>query len=396
MATNPYGRTGIKFMDKNSGMLTDNELIKYDRHILLSEIGMEGQERLKAGKVLVIGAGGLGCPMLQYLAAAGVGTIGIIDFDVIEATNLQRQILYSEDDIGKNKVAVATKKIQALNPLIDIIPHHEKLTSENAISIIKDYDIIADGTDNFATRYLVNDACVTLEKVLVFGSIFKFEGQVTVFNCPPNKDSNAGGPTYRCLFPTPPPPDQVPNCGEAGVLGVLPGIVGSIQANEIIKLIIGVGTPLAGKLLLIDAKTMETNTITFSKNADEILKIKQLGGDLSKTDYEVFCKANDNTMVKEITPKELLEKIEQDEPFQLIDVRESFEYRLSNMKGELIPMRKVKDNIDKIAKDKPVVIHCRSGQRSAMVIQQLQDAHGFTNLYNLKGGIKAWLKESKE
>ena len=360
------------------------ELERYSRHLIIPEFNIEGQRRLKNAKVLVVGTGGLGSPLLLYLTAAGVGTIGILDFDIVDDSNLQRQVLFSVDTVGTPKVEAAKKRLEALNPHINFQVHNVQLTSENALEIIKDYDLVADGTDNFPTRYLVNDACVILGKPNVYASIFRFEGQVSVFNY-------KNGPHYRDLFPTPPPPGLVPSCAEGGVIGVLPGIIGSLQANEVIKIISGVGEPLAGRLFLFDALTFETRTLKVHKNPDtpEITEL---------IDYEHFCGLNLNGQsnkeeVKEITVSELKELRDGSQDFQLIDVREPYEFDICNLEGELIPLGDVLDNIDKISSDKKVVVHCRSGARSATAINQLEKKFGFENLYNLKGGILAWADE---
>ncbi|MEQ9422969.1 MAG: molybdopterin-synthase adenylyltransferase MoeB [Cyclobacteriaceae bacterium] len=357
------------------------ELERYSRHLIIPEFNIEGQRRLKDSKVLVVGTGGLGSPLLLYLTAAGVGTIGILDFDIVDETNLQRQVLFSVDDVGKPKVEAAQKRLIGLNPHVQFNVHNVQLTSQNALDIIKDYDLVADGTDNFPTRYLVNDACVMLGKPNVYASIFRFEGQVSVFNY---KD----GPHYRDLFPTPPPPGLVPSCAEGGVIGVLPGIIGSLQANEVLKILSGVGDPLAGRLFLFDALTFETRTLKVHKNP-ETPEIKEL------IDYDQFCGLNLNGKsnkeeVKEVTVQDLKNLKESGEDFQLVDVRESYEFDICNIEGDLIPLGSILDNTDKISSDKKVVVHCRSGARSATAITQLERKFGFENLYNLKGGILAW------
>lgn len=361
------------------------ELERYSRHLIIPEFNIEGQRKLKAAKVLIVGTGGLGSPLLLYLTAAGVGTIGIVDFDVVDESNLQRQVLFSVQDVGKPKVEAAKKRLEALNPHINFVTYNTRLTSENALEIIKDYDVVADGTDNFPTRYLVNDACVMTGKPNVYGSIFRFEGQVSVFNY--TNPQGETGPNYRDLFPSPPPPGLVPSCAEGGVIGVLPGIIGSLQANEVIKVITGVGEPLAGRLFLFDASTFETRTMKVRKDPDTPVITKLI-------DYEQFCGIGgpevQNENVKEITVQELLALQESGEDFQLIDVREPYEYDIANLKAELIPLANVIDNAGKIASDKKVVIHCRSGARSRTAIEKLEKKFGFKNLYNLKGGILAW------
>lgn len=375
-------------------MISRKEINRYSRQIILSEIGIKGQQKLKNAKVLVVGAGGLGCPALQYLAAAGVGNIGIADSDKVDETNLHRQILFATDDIGKNKAAVAKNKLQKLNSNIRFIVHSLRLTSLNALDVLENYDLVIDGSDNFPTRYLVNDACVMLNKPLVFGSIFKFEGQVSVFNY-------QDGPTYRCLFPE--PPADSPNCDEIGVLGVLPGIIGTLMANEAMKIILGIGKVLSGKLFVIDALNFQTQLISFEKNPKN-LKITEL------IDYENFCASPLNPLshrergkgagvvrgeVKEISVAELKKLIDEKKDFQLIDVREEWEYRTANIHGKNIPLGTLEKNIDKISKQKPVILHCKEGGRSKRAVQLLQQKYGFTNLRNLSGGIDAWTKPQK-
>ncbi|MBX7151703.1 molybdopterin-synthase adenylyltransferase MoeB [bacterium] len=362
------------------------ELARYSRHIILPEFGLEGQKKLKDAKVLVIGTGGLGSPMLLYLAAAGVGTIGIVDFDIVDESNLQRQVLFQVKDVGQPKVVAAKARLEGLNPHIHIITHHCMLSSQNAMDILRDYDVIADGTDNFPTRYLVNDACALLNKPLVYGSIFQFDGQVSVFNF---TDSNgAVGPNYRDLFPTPPPPGLVPSCAEGGVLGVLPGIIGSMQANEVIKIITGIGEPLSGRLLLFDALKFETRILKFSR--DESNPINGTNPSIRHLiDYDEFCGIThkpDDT-IRDVSVDELKRMIDARADFQLIDVREPFEYDLVHLDAELIPLKSIAEKIDKIVRNKPVVVYCKSGMRSAKAIRELQITFGLTNLYNLKGGI---------
>lgn len=367
------------------------ELSRYDRHIIIPDFGFEGQKKLKAAKVLVIGSGGLGSPSLLYLAAAGVGTIGIIDFDVVDDSNLQRQVLFGVNEIGKPKVEAAKKRLEALNPHITIKVYNQQLTSQNALDIIKDYDVVADGTDNFPTRYLVNDACVLLGKPNVYGSIFQFEGQVSVFNY--TDKNGVFGPNYRDLYPTPPPPGLVPSCAEGGVLGVLPGIIGSLQALEVIKVITGVGETLSGRFYIFDALNFESRTFKIKRNPANPLNgenptIKEL------IDYEQFCgvKAVEKS-IKEITSKELYDLQVRGEDIQIIDVREPHEYEIANIGGELIPLATVAANADKIDRNKKVIVHCKMGGRSAKAIHELEDKFGFTNLYNLKGGILGWIDE---
>lgn len=367
------------------------ELERYSRHLIIPEFNIEGQRKLKKAKVLVVGAGGLGSPLLLYLTAAGVGTIGILDFDLVDETNLQRQVLFTTEDVGKSKVQAARKRLEKLNPYVKFITHETRLTSSNALEIIKDYDLVADGTDNFPTRYLVNDACVLLAKPNVYASIFRFEGQVSVFNYTNEKGET--GPNYRDLFPAPPPPGLVPSCAEGGVIGVLPGIIGSLQANEVIKVITGVGEPLSGRLFLFDALTFETRLLKLVKDpiSGSNPTIKGL------VDYEEFCglnvKENGKNSVREITVQELKRWADSGTDYQLIDVREPYEYEIVNLGGELIPLKTIEESIDKIRSNKKVVIHCRSGARSAKAIETLERKYGFSNLYNLKGGVLAWADE---
>ncbi len=368
------------------------ELERYSRHLIIPEFNIEGQRKLKAARVLVIGTGGLGAPLLQYLSAAGVGTIGIVDFDVVEDSNLQRQVLFTQADIGRPKVEAAKERIEAQNPHIKIKTYNTTFTSENAIEITSNYDVIADGTDNFPTRYLVNDLSVLLKVPNVYASIFRFEGQVTVFNY---EDAHGNtGPNYRDLFPEPPPPGLVPSCAEGGVIGVLPGILGSLQANEVIKVITGVGDNLSGRLFLFDALNFETRTLKIEKDPDNPLNGKN-PTITELIDYEQFCglgieKKVEREDVKGIDVATLKTWLEGAEDIQLIDVREPYEYDIVNINGQLIPQNDVLEHVDEISSDYKVVVHCRSGKRSADVIELLQDKYGFTNLYNLEGGILDW------
>ncbi|MFZ4474736.1 MAG: molybdopterin-synthase adenylyltransferase MoeB [Saprospiraceae bacterium] len=371
------------------------ELARYDRHIIIPDFGLAAQQKLKAAKVLVIGSGGLGSPLLLYLAAAGVGTIGIVEFDVVDDSNLQRQVLFGKNDVGRAKARAAKSRLQALNPHIKIQLHNTRLTSENALQIVKKYDVVADGTDNFPTRYLVNDACVLLGKTNVYASIFQFDGQVSVFNY---RDADGVlGPNYRDLYPTPPPPGLVPSCAEGGVLGVLPGIIGSMQANEVIKVITGVGTLLSGRLFLFDALNFETRTFNIKRRADNPLN----GENPSITqliDYEFFCglKNPDEKPIKEITVETFLKWQALGEPYQLIDVREPNEYENANIGGLLLPLGTVTEHADQLRRDVKVVVHCRSGVRSAKAIRALEAQYGLDNLYNLKGGILAYQEQAQE
>jgi len=362
---------------------TSSELNRYSRHFALPDFGLEAQEKLKRASILVVGAGGLGCPVLLYLTAAGVGEIGIADFDLISESNLQRQVLYSTNDVGKRKAEVAKARLAELNPFVNINLYTDKLTSANALEIANPYDLIIDASDNFPTRYLLNDVSVLLSKPLIYGSVFRYEGQVAVFNY-------SGSVTYRDLYPTPPDEGSVPNCEEGGVLGVLPGIIGSIQANEAIKIITNIGEPLAGTLLLFDSLTLESLKISIA-DKNQRAAISEL------IDYDDFCGINDKKIqhshMQEITVQELKNLKDSNADFQLIDVREPHEYDICEIGGELIPMAEVPFNVDKISRDKQVVVHCRSGKRSGDIIQWLEKNQNFTNLYNLKGGILAWAKE---
>ncbi|MCV9386543.1 molybdopterin-synthase adenylyltransferase MoeB [Reichenbachiella ulvae] len=362
------------------------ELERYSRHLIIPEFNIEGQRKLKEAKVLVIGSGGLGSPVLLYLAAAGVGHLGIVDFDVVDDSNLQRQVLFTVDDVGKPKAEVAKERLLKLNPHIQFTVHNTALTSDNALDILKDYDVIADGTDNFATRYLVNDACVILDKVNVYASIFRFEGQLSVFNYI-NKEGERG-PHYRDLFPSPPPPGLVPSCAEGGVMGVLPGMIGTMQANEVIKVITGIGDPLSGRLFLFDTLSFETRTMKIRKNPNTEPVTELI-------DYEYFCGAGHEEQeeeVPEMTVRELKTWMDESKDFQLVDVREPYEYDIANIGGELIPQNKINEEVNRVLKDKPVVLYCRSGNRSAEVLRKLK-AMGYDNLVNLKGGILSWAKE---
>ncbi len=361
-------------------MLTPEELQRYNRQMLMPEFGIAGQEKLKNAKVLVIGCGGLGSPILLYLTAAGVGTLGIVENDTVDVSNLQRQILYSSLSVGYDKISETAKRLSALNPLVKINQYPTRLSAENALKIIENYDIVVDGTDNFPTRYLVNDACVLLNKPFVYGAIHRFEGQVAVFN-------HQNSATYRDLFPIPPPPEQAPNCAEAGVLGVLPGIIGSMQALEAIKVITDIGEPLSGKLLVIDTLSMQSRIIKIPKMPDTPT-ITQL------IDYEAFCDVelrimNVELMVNEIT----FEALKNLADYQLIDVREMHEYAIQNLGGELMPLSALEKYVPKISRNKTVVVHCQSGVRSLKAIKILETQYGFTNLVNLTGGVNLILNE---
>jgi sulfur-carrier protein adenylyltransferase/sulfurtransferase len=370
--------------------LSRDEVLRYSRHLIMPEVGMDGQLKLKQARVLMIGAGGLGAPLGLYLAAAGVGHLGIVDFDVVDFTNLQRQVTFSTTDVGRPKSEAAKERLAAMNPAIEITTHETRLTSENALDLFKDYDIIVDGTDNFPTRYLVNDACVLLGKPNVYGSIFRFEGQVSIFGAP-------GGPCYRCLYPEPPPPGLVPSCAEGGVLGVLPGIVGSLQAVETIKLILGAGDPLIGRLLLFDALGMKFRELKLKKNPECPL----CGANRTITkliDYEEFCGIRGEeapaavTTVPEITPRELKQRLDRGDDLFVLDVREPHEYQICNINGYLLPLGDLPRRVNELDSSREIVAHCRSGKRSADAAEFLRKA-GFRKIWNLKGGILAWSDE---
>ena len=353
-------------------MLNKEEHIQYSRHLLLDEIGIIGQEKLKKAKILVIGAGGLGCPILQYLTAAGIGSIGVIDDDVVDQTNLQRQILYTVDDIGKSKAKTAVEKLSKLNPYVFFKVYDEKLDNDNALDLFLEYDIIVDGSDNFPTRYLVNDACVLADKPLVFGSIFKFQGQVSVLNY-------EDGPTYRCLFPDPPAPNAVPNCSDIGVLGVLPGIVGSLQANEVIKMVTGVGEVLRGKLLYFDALSLQQQILTFKKNND--IQVNHL-----EVDYEFFC-GIDTHVIIEISAVELKKNFEK---YQVLDVRSIEEIKEFSIDSIHIPLDKLQVRVEELSALKPIVVCCKSGLRSKKAIQIIKEQRDDLDLINLKNGLSTY------
>ncbi|MGD0892015.1 MAG: molybdopterin-synthase adenylyltransferase MoeB [Terracidiphilus sp.] len=375
--------------------LTTDDLSRYSRHLILPEVGMEGQQKLKAARVLCVGTGGLGSPLALYLTAAGIGTLGLVDFDVVDSSNLQRQIIHSTKDIGRKKLDSAEEKLKALNPAINIVKHDTMLTSANALDIIKDYDIVADGTDNFPTRYLVNDACVLLGKPNAYGSIFRFEGQASVF-------ATETGPCYRCLYPEPPPPGLVPSCAEGGVLGILPGLVGVIQATEVIKLILGKGEPLIGRLLLVDALNMRFRELKLRKNPE----CPVCGENPTVTaliDYQHFCgivpetpATSEGRIVKngipQITVKELKARRDAGEDVFLLDVREPYEYQIAQIGGKLIPQNDVPNRLAEIPRDREIVVQCRSGARSQRIAELLKQA-GYQDVVNLAGGILAWSDE---
>jgi adenylyltransferase/sulfurtransferase len=376
--------------------LTSDEVRRYSRHLIMPEVGVEGQRRLKAARVLCVGAGGLGSPASLYLAAAGVGTLGLIDYDTVDFSNLQRQVLYSTDDVGRPKLQAAADRLHGLNPNIRVVSHETALNSGNAMEIFRHYDVIVDGADNFPTRYLVNDACVLLGKPNVYGSIFRFDGQVSIF-------ATKNGPCYRCLYPEPPPPGLVPSCAEGGVLGVLPGVVGTIQATEAIKLVIGAGDPLIGRLLLFDALQMRFRALKLQKDPE----CPVCGDHPTVTkliDYEVFCgitpavKAADKGRISpelEVGPDELKERLDRGALF-LLDVREPREYDIARIDGSvLIPLGELPRRLNELPKgpDAPdIVVYCKSGVRSAKAVNLMRE-HGFDRVQNLRGGILEWIAQ---
>jgi adenylyltransferase/sulfurtransferase len=365
--------------------LSKDEILRYSRHLIMPEVGTEGQLKLKAAKVLLVGTGGLGAPLGLYLAAAGVGRIGLVDFDVVDFTNLQRQVIHGTSDVGRKKLDSAADRMHEINPFVRIDKHEVALSSENALDILKDYDIVVDGTDNFPTRYLVNDACVLLGKPNVYGSIFRFEGQATVF-------AYEGGPCYRCLYPEPPPPGLVPSCAEGGVLGILPGTIGLIQATETVKLILGIGESLVGRLLLYDALAMRFRELKLRKNRE----CPVCGDHPTVTkliDYQQFCgipqPQPEAPVEGDIDPTEVKEKIDRGDKFLLLDVREPHEYQICNIPtSKLIPLGQLAQHLDELDRDIEIVAHCKSGMRSAKAVGLLQE-NGF-RARNMKGGILAW------
>ncbi len=383
-------------MDIAQVRLTNEQILRYSRHLILPEVGMAGQKKLRASSVLVIGAGGLGCPISLYLTAAGIGRLGLVDFDVVDRTNLQRQVLYGESVIGVQKVEAAVERLKDLNPDVEIETYSVKLTSENTLQIMSDYDIIVDGTDNFPTRYLTNDAAVILGKPYIYGSIFRFEGQVSVFLSRPFNGFDRG-PCYRCLFPAPPPPGAVPSCAEGGVLGVLPGIIGTIQAAEAIKLILGIGEPLIGKMMLIDTLRMEFRTVKIRRNPNcpicgDNPTIREL------IDYEEFCGLRRGEVPESddmvIAPQKLKEKIDAGEPLLLLDVREPEELEISEFPHPYknIPVDDLPERANELDLTTDIVIFCRNDMRSRLAAQMLKRL-GFTRVKVLKGGINAWAQE---
>ncbi len=369
--------------------LNNDEILRYSRHLIMPEVGMEGQLKLKAAKVLCIGAGGLGSPLALYLAAAGVGTLGVVDFDVVDYTNLQRQIIHTTADVGRKKLDSAAEKLKAINPFVNLRSFETRLSSANALELFHDFDIIVDGTDNFPTRYLVNDACVLSGKPNVYGSIFRFEGQVSVF-------ATEKGPCYRCLYPEPPPPGLVPSCAEGGVLGILPGLVGVMQATEAIKLILGKGEPLIGRLLLVDALAMRFRELRLRKNPDcpvcgQHPTVREL------IDYNQFCGIRGEekpveSQVPSISVEELKQKLEAGEELFILDVREPHEYQICNLGGYLIPLGELPRRVHELDMTCEIVCYCKMGGRSAKAVDFLRQA-GFTRVKNLSGGIAAWAEK---
>ena len=369
--------------------LSNDEVLRYSRHLIMPEVGMDGQLKLKAAKVLCVGAGGLGSPLALYLAAAGVGTLGVVDFDVVDFTNLQRQIIHTTADVGRKKLDSAADKLLAINPNVNIVKFDTRLSSANALEVFRDFDMVVDGTDNFPTRYLVNDACVLTGKPNVYGSIFRFEGQVSIF-------AMKEGPCYRCLYPEPPPPGLVPSCAEGGVLGILPGLVGVMQATEAIKLILGAGEPLIGRLLLVDALAMRFRELKLRKNPDcpacgAHPTIKAL------IDYNEFCGIRGEekpveTQMPSITVEELKQLRDADKQPFLLDVREPHEYQICNLGGHLIPLNDLPKRVSELDSSREIVVHCKMGGRSAKAVDFLRQS-GFTKVKNLTGGINAWAEK---
>jgi adenylyltransferase/sulfurtransferase len=366
--------------------LSNDEILRYSRHLIMPEVGMEGQLKLKQARVLCIGAGGLGSPLALYLTAAGVGTLGIVDFDVVDFTNLQRQIIHGTQDVGRKKLDSAADTLRGINPNVDIRKFETRLSSANALELFREFDIIADGTDNFPTRYLVNDGCVLTGKPNVYGSIFRFEGQASVF-------ATKEGPCYRCLYPEPPPPGLVPSCAEGGVLGILPGLVGVIQATETIKLILGSGEPLIGRLLLVDALSMRFRELKLRKNPD----CPACGTHPTVTeliDYNQFCgirgeEAPAPTAMTDMTVEELKKRLDRGDELFVLDVREPHEYQICNLGGHLIPLNDLPKRVSELDSSHEIVVHCKLGGRSAKAVEFLRQS-GFTKVHNLAGGINAW------
>ncbi|MCH7978413.1 MAG: molybdopterin-synthase adenylyltransferase MoeB [Acidobacteria bacterium] len=375
-------------MERKPAKLSNDEILRYSRHLIMPEVGMEGQLKLKQAKVLLIGAGGLGAPLGLYLAAAGVGKLGLVDFDVVDFTNLQRQIIHSTETVGQPKLQSAKNRLSGLNPHIEIETYETALSSKNALDLFRDYDIVADGTDNFPTRYLVNDACVLLGKPNVYGSIFRFEGQASVF-------ATKEGPCYRCLYPEPPPPGLVPSCAEGGVLGILPGLIGVVQATEVVKLILGNGTSLAGRLLLYDALEMKFRELKLRKDPEcPICGPNRTIHEL--IDYDQFCGITPEPPPPpgltefELDPEDVKKKIDRKDDFFLLDVREPHEVQICTIPGaHLIPLGQVTARVNELNSADEIVVYCRSGKRSGQAVEFLKQA-GFRKVKNMRGGILAW------
>jgi len=365
--------------------LTEPEMVRYSRHLLMPEVGLTGQQKLKSSSVLIVGLGGLGNPASAYLAAAGVGRIGLIDRDNIEESNLHRQVLYSEADVGASKVLTAARRLHEVNPLVKVEPHEMTLNSSNALDVLKDYDIVVDATDNFPARYLINDACVLLGKPDVYASIFRFDGQASVFYA-------KRGPCYRCLFPEPPPPNSVPSCADGGVLGVMPGIIGSIQAAQAISLILGMGEPLIGRLLVFTASDTSFNELRMRKNP----RCAVCGPTPTITkliDYDEFCGVTMGTLDFEVSPASLKREMDEGRNLVLIDVREPFEFQICRIEGaKLIPLSTLQSKIGGFGKDEDIVVYCHAGVRSARAAQMMIDS-GFKKARSLRGGISAWAEQ---
>ena len=368
--------------------LSKDEFLRYSRHLIMPEVGLAGQQKLKAARVLCVGAGGLGSPVALYLAAAGVGTLGIVDFDVVDYSNLQRQIIHTTNDVGRKKVDSASERIAAINPFVEVRRFDSALSSANAMEIICDFDIVADGTDNFATRYLVNDACVLSGRPNVYASVFRFEGQASIFG-------GANGPCYRCLYAEPPPAGMVPSCAEGGVLGVLPGLLGMIQATEVIKLILGIGEPLIGRLLLVDARTMHFQEVRLRRDPEcPVCGPKAMIKEL--IDYEQFCGVHGESAggvaVPEMQPEELKRKRDAGEDIFVLDVREPSEYEICNLRGHLVPLGELSQRLHELDPSLEIVAHCKSGGRSAKAVELLRRS-GFHKVSSLAGGILAWAEK---
>jgi molybdopterin/thiamine biosynthesis adenylyltransferase/rhodanese-related sulfurtransferase len=366
--------------------MTNDERIRYSRHLIMPEVGEEGQRRLNEARVLCIGAGGLGSPIALYLAAGGVGTIGLVDFDAVDLSNLQRQILHGTKDVGRSKLESARDRLRDLNPKIDVELHETRFTSQNAVALVEPYDIVVDGCDNFPTRYLSSDVCVWARKPNIYGSVFRFEGQATVFA------PHLGGPCYRCLFPDPPEPGTIPNCAEAGVLGVLPGMIGLVQAIEAIKLILGTGQSLVGRLLHFDALKMKFRELNLRRDS-QCPVCGENPSIFEPIDYEMFCGARIDEEIPTISVRDLKRKIDARESFQLLDVREIFEHEIARIDGaKLIPLREIGARAEELPREEQIIVHCHSGKRSAQAVRLLRE-RGFRNVYNLEGGIDAWSSE---